>query len=636
MIAIEQLSLRRGPRVLFEEANLQINPGHHVGLVGVNGTGKSSLFALILGQLEADTGSISVPDWRIAHVAQEAPSGSQAMIEFVLDGDQQLRHTEQAIARYTEQNDPKLHEALATMEAIDGYAAASRAARMLSGLGFADDELNRPIDSFSGGWRIRLNLAQALISRSDLLLLDEPTNHLDLPAVVWLEGWLKQYPGTLMLISHDREFLDGVCQSIIAIEQGRVSMTPGNYSAYERIRSERMLQQDAARSKQAKQAAHLQSFVERFRAKASKAKQAQSRLKMLARMADIGTIVEDETFNFRFRSPDEVPQHLMQLDMADLGYDTAIVKQVKLGIAAGDRIGLIGANGNGKSTLIKAIASGQTVLKGERNVHRHTRIGYFAQHSLEQLDAAASPALHLQRLDHRLTDQQIRDHLGGFGFRGARADAEVKTFSGGEKARLVLALLVHQRPNLLLLDEPTNHLDMHMRDGLAMALQEFEGAVIIISHDRRMMMNSCDNLLLLANGRCEPFDGDLEQYLLTVQSPSSNLPVSASDGGALSADSSRRNSRQRKAEQRQRLKPMRERLKRAENALQPGQNQWDELNARLAEPELYQDGAQAETLASLLQDQGALRRQVEANEVEWLEASDALEQALKEIEADSH
>lgn len=611
--------------MLFEEANLQIHPGHHVGLVGVNGTGKSSLFALILGQLEADTGSISVPDWRIAHVAQEVPSGPQPMIEYVLDGDRELRQTEQAIARYTEHNDPKLHDALATMEAIDGYAARARAARMLSGLGFADEELERPIDSFSGGWRIRLNLARALISRSDLLLLDEPTNHLDLPAVVWLESWLRQYPGTLLLISHDREFLDGVCQSIIAIEQSRVSMTPGHYSDYERIRSERILQQDAARAKQAKQEAHLKSFVERFRAKASKAKQAQSRLKMLSRMAEIGTIVDDESFDVRFHAPDELPRHLMQLDRADLGYDSPIVHQVTLGISAGDRIGLIGANGNGKSTLIKAIFSGQTVLSGERDVHRHTRIGYFAQHSLEQLDAGASPALHMQRLDPGLTDQQIRDHLGGFGFRGERADAAVRTFSGGEKARLVLALLVHQRPNLLLLDEPTNHLDMHMRDGLAMALQAFEGAVIIISHDRRMMMNCCDDLLLLADGRCVPFDGDLEQYLNSVQAAS---PATNSDQGT-TVEHSRRNSRQRKAEQRQQLKPLRDRLKQTERSLEIDQRRLDELNGCLADADLYQDSSRAEELASLLTEQGTLKRRIEDLEAQWLEAGDALEQAMK-------
>ncbi|MFO7592753.1 MAG: ATP-binding cassette domain-containing protein, partial [Pseudomonadota bacterium] len=515
MIRFNALSLRRGPRLLFADACLTINPGQKVGITGANGCGKSSLFALIRNELHADSGELSLPpDWVIAHVAQETPATERSAIDYVLDGDAELRQLEQQLRDAEADNDGHLlGELHARMENIGGYTAHARAARLLDGLGFTGEQIEQPVRAFSGGWRMRLNLAQALMCRSDLLLLDEPTNHLDLDAVIWLQEWLAQYPGTLLLISHDRDFLDEVANTILHIEQQRLTLYTGNYSAFEQMRAEKLALQQSAYEKQQKEIQHIESFVNRFRAKATKAKQAQSRLKSLERMERIAPAHVDSPFHFSFLPPHKLPTPLLTLDRVDVGYGgQAIVHGANLSLQPGDRIGLLGHNGAGKSTLIKHIAGELEPIAGEIITARELRIGYFAQHQLEQLDPEASPVQHLQRIDPKASEQSLRDYIGGFGFSNDMALSPVAPFSGGEKSRLVLAMLVYQRPNLLLLDEPTNHLDLEMRHAMAMALQEYQGALVVVSHDRHLLRSVTDTLYLVHDGQVKEFDGDLEDY----------------------------------------------------------------------------------------------------------------------------
>jgi ATP-binding cassette subfamily F protein 3 len=515
MLNFSDLSLRRGPRLLFEQASFTIHPGHKVGLTGANGCGKSSLFALLRGELHADSGDFSIPPkWVIAHVAQETPALEKSAIDYVLDGDVELRQVERALEAAVMADDGhKQGELHAQLEAIDGYTARSRASRLLHGLGFKPGEEERLVTTFSGGWRMRLNLAQALMCRSDLLLLDEPTNHLDLDAVIWLQEWLRSYPGTLMLISHDRDFLDEVVDEILHVEQQRITLYSGNYSAFEHIRAERLANQQSAYEKQQREIKHVQSYIDRFRAKATKAKQAQSRIKALQRMEQIAPAHVDSPFHFAFRSPEKLPDPLLMLDKIDVGYDDKLILNgVRLSLYPGDRIGLLGHNGAGKSTLIKLIAGELSCRAGEIKPAKDLKVGYFAQHQLEQLHAESTPVEHLQRLDPKADEQSLRDYIGGFGFTNDRALSPVAPFSGGEKARLVLALLVYQRPNLLLLDEPTNHLDLEMRHALALALQDFEGALVVVSHDRHLLRSVTDKLLLVDSGKADEFDGDLDDY----------------------------------------------------------------------------------------------------------------------------
>ncbi len=624
MLKFTDLSLRRGPRLLFEQASFTIHPGHKAGLTGANGCGKSSLFALLRGELQADGGDYSMPPkWVIAHVAQETPAVERSAIDYVLDGDTELREVEAALERAVMADDGHQQGELhARLEAIEGYTARSRAARLLHGLGFKPGEEERLVTTFSGGWRMRLNLAQALMCRSDLLLLDEPTNHLDLDAVIWLQEWLRSYPGTLLLISHDRDFLDEVVDEILHVEQQRITLYSGNYTAFERIRAERLAGQQAAYEKQQREIKHVQSYIDRFRAKATKAKQAQSRIKALERMELIAPAHVDSPFHFAFKSPHKLPDPLLALDQVDAGYgDTYILNGVSLSLHPGDRIGLLGHNGAGKSTLIKLIAGELQSRSGEVKTAKELKVGYFAQHQLEQLHAESTPVEHLQRLDPRADEQSLRDYIGGFGFNNERALSPVAPFSGGEKARLVLALLVYQRPNLLLLDEPTNHLDLEMRHALALALQGFEGALVVVSHDRHLLRSVTDRLLLVHNGKAEEFDGDLDDYRRWL---ASEQKEEEAETKSTSNTVSRKEQRRLEAERRQQLQPLKKKLQLLEKQLDTLTTRRDEIEAQLADSEIYSD-ENKEKLKQLLQEKGELDTTLSDAEEQWLELSEELE-----------
>ena len=635
MLQFNDISLRRGDRLLFEHASFQVYPGQKVGVTGANGCGKSSLFALILEHLHADEGDCLYPkDWVIAHVAQEMPAEERSAIDYVLDGDAELRRLEKALADAEADEDGLLQATLyGTYESIGGYSARSRAGQLLNGLGFGVGDEERMVKAFSGGWRMRLNLARALMCRSDLLLLDEPTNHLDLDAVIWLEAWLRSYPGALLLVSHDRDFLDSVASHVAHIEQQRITLYNGNYSAFEHIRAERLANQQAAYEKQQREIAHMQSFVERFRAKATKARQAQSRLKALQRMQEIAPAHVDSPFHFSLREPERRPHTLLKLDNVDAGYDTnTIIAGVELSILPGDRIGLLGRNGAGKSTLIKLLAGsmkdGLVLHKGEREVHRDTRIGYFAQHQVEQLHPEHSPLQHLQQLDPKAREADLRSHLGGFGFSSERALAPVAPFSGGEKSRLVLAMLVYQRPNLLLLDEPTNHLDLEMRQALAVALQDFSGAMVIVSHDRHLLRVSCDRLMLVHASRVEDFPLSLDDYPKWLDDHGSQAADESvqtrRDGNKPTSAESRKDRKRIEAEHRQRLQPLRKRIRQAETKLAELQTARARLNKQLADPELYNDQNKSK-LENHLLEIARLEKECDAVEAEWMLASEELE-----------
>ncbi len=637
MISLSQVTLRRGRLVLFQEAGLQVHAGQRMGVVGRNGCGKSSLFALLRGELEADAGEVQVPrDAVIASVRQETPGSDRSALETVIDGDAELRATLDRVrdleaAGRTAELQPLVEQ----LEHLDGFTAETRAGRLLHGLGFAPEDHHRPVSDFSGGWRMRLNLAQALMCRSDILLLDEPTNHLDLPAILWLERWLKHYEGIALVISHDRDFLDGLCTHIAHIERQRVESYTGNYSAFEEMRAERLSLQQALFERQQKEIKHIQSYVDRFRYKASKAKQAQSRLKMLERMERIAPAHVDSEFHFSFREPERQPQQLAVLEHARLGYgDSTVLDGVRLQVLAGDRIGLLGVNGAGKSTLVKALADGATVLDGERSLHTHTRLGYFAQHQLELLEPRESARWHVARTDPKMTEQQQRNFLGRFGFPNDRVDEPVAPFSGGEKARLVLALLVLRRPNLLLLDEPTNHLDLDMRQALSMALMDYEGALVVIAHDRHLLRSVCEDLYIVHDGGLEHFDDDLDHYPAWLRARERDAG-DAEDGPEetpVNGRNARKAERQAGARRRQALKPLQRRVERVEKELESQRRELAEVEAALGDATLYgPDGKPAE-VTRLLERQGTLRSAVEDGEWAWLEASEALETAEAELE----
>ena len=522
MISFRNFALRRGERLLLSDVDLALHAGYRVGVVGRNGTGKSSLFAALMGEVEPDRGDIDVPGKaRIAWVAQETPALPDTALDFVLSGDRAVHAAIQAEANaFAAEDWEAVAEAHHRLEELNGYDASARAGRLLHGLGFAPETHDRAVAAFSGGWRVRLNVARALMTPSDLLLLDEPTNHLDLDAVVWLEEWLRRYPGTLLVISHDREFLDNVTTHTLHLHEGKAKLYTGDYTAFERQRAEQLRQQQIAFEKEQAERAHLQSFIDRFKAKASKAKQAQSRMKRLAKLAGTEAVRAERAFRIEFPEPARIPNSLLRLNHVDAGYPgpVTILHDVGFGLEAGDRIGLLGPNGAGKSTLVKTLVGELPPLGGERNAHPDMRIGYFAQHTVESLVAGTSPIDHLRELSPDTATQAFRDFLGKWNFAGDRAFESIDGFSGGETARLALALLAWRQPNVLLLDEPTNHLDLDMREALAEALSDFDGAIVMVSHDRHLIGLVCEEYWRVHDGIVEPFDGDLDEYAAWLRS----------------------------------------------------------------------------------------------------------------------
>jgi ATP-binding cassette, subfamily F, member 3 len=640
LIQFKNLTLVRGIKVLLQAANFQLHPGHKVGLTGANGAGKSSLFALLRGELHAEVGDLEIPpQWVIAHVAQEMTELSQAALEFTLDGDAELREIETALClAETNHEGEKIADLHHRLTDIEGYSAKARAAALLDGLGFSQTDLSKPVSDFSGGWRVRLNLARALMCRSDLLLLDEPTNHLDLDAVYWLENWLRDYRGTLLLISHDRDFLDAVVNNVLHIEQQTITLYRGGYSDFERQRAEKLALQQAMFEKQQRKVAHLHSYIDRFRVQATKARQAQSRIKALERMEMISAAHIDSQFNFEFRAPVSAPDPLLVLDDVNAGYaEKTILNRVLLTIRPGERIGLLGKNGAGKSTLIKILANELKPLNGKKVEGKDLRIGYFAQHQLEQLRSNESPLQHMLRLDPTTREQEHMNYLGGFDFKGDMARSPIENFSGGEKSRLALALLIWTRPNLLLLDEPTNHLDLEMRHALTLALQDYQGGVILVSHDRALLRATCDNFVLVAHGKAEVFDGDLDDYKtwLANQKTQNSDALQANSHGAYSAGQDNKianNYAQSKVERQARIVARRPLLKEC-NQIEAHLEKWNteksHIDTRLNEPQLYENTDKSE-LQNLLKKQAELTQHIEEAELRWLTIHEELE-ALPEI-----
>ncbi|MDP2431154.1 MAG: ATP-binding cassette domain-containing protein [Pseudomonadota bacterium] len=663
MIRLQKLTLIRGTKPLLEAADLTLNPGEKVGLIGANGSGKSSLFALLRGELQPDGGDVDFPAaWRIAHVAQETPALDRTALDYAVDGDTTLRRLESQLAEAEAAHDGhrigELHTALAD---ADAYTVRSRGETLLTGLGFSHAQMSQSVASFSGGWRMRLNLAQALMCPSDLLLLDEPTNHLDLDAILWLEDWLKRYPGTLIIISHDRDFLDGVVNVIAHLADKKIKRYGGNYSTFEKQRSLDLALGQATFEKQSRERAHLQSFIDRFKAKASKAKQAQSRMKMLAKMEDLAPIHAAASFSFEFREPERAPNPLLTLEDVVAGYrpeepvarmqrernpgpldapspDSAraasglpdgvvILKNLNLTLQAGQRIGLLGVNGAGKSTLIKTLVGDLPPLSGEASQGKGLSIGYFAQHQVEMLRHDQSPLWHLAKIAPQVREQELRNFLGGFNFVGEMASACIAPFSGGEKARLALALIVWQRPNLLLLDEPTNHLDLETREALTVALAQFEGTLVLVSHDRHLLRATTEEFLIVANGGLEPFDGDLDDYRDWLFKTKLGKPV-AQESAAATPAVDRKEQKRQEAEARQRLstqkKPVETRIKRLEEQMERRNARRAELETLLTDPALYGE-ARKEDLKARLFEQATLVKELEQLEVEWLEQQEVLE-----------
>jgi ATP-binding cassette subfamily F protein 3 len=628
LIQFKQLTLTRGLKVLIQGASMQLHPGHKVGLTGANGAGKSSLFAMLRGEVHPELGDLEMPaSWVVAHVAQETPALAMPAVEFVLDGDVELREIEVALvaaeANHQGELIAELHQRLTD---IEGYSAKARASELLNGLGFSQAALQQPVSTFSGGWRVRLNLARALMCRSDLLLLDEPTNHLDLDAVIWLEGWLQSYRGTLLLISHDRDFLDAIVNHIAHIEQQTLTLYRGGYSDFERQRAEKLALQQAMFEKQQRKVAHLQSYIDRFRVQATKARQAQSRIKALERMEMISAAHVDSQFGFEFRAPVAAPDPLLVLDGMSVGYqDKPLISNIELAIRPGERIGLLGKNGAGKTTLIKLLAHELAPLNGKRVEGKDLNIGYFAQHQLEQLRPDDSPLQHMMKLDPLTREQEHLNYLGGFDFKGDMARSPCANFSGGEKSRLALALLIWTRPNLLLLDEPTNHLDLEMRHALTLALQDFEGGVILVSHDRALLRATCDEFVLVADGKATAFDGDLEDYSQWLNEQRLKEKQATQ---AVATDKSNKNDRAlNKAERQARIaerRPLLKELEQIERNMAQWQTDKKVCDEQLNDTELY-TSADKSALQALLKTQAALTQQLETAEERWLVLHEMLE-----------
>nr|WP_314371551.1 ATP-binding cassette domain-containing protein [uncultured Acinetobacter sp.] len=638
MIQFDQVSLRRGGRVLFQKASMQLHPGWKIGLTGVNGAGKSTLFAALLGDLVADEGNLSRPAvWTVAHMAQEIKALEMPALDFVLSGDEEYWQIQEKLAHTEQLSNDDLAKLHGRFDEIHGYAAPAKAAQLMAGLGFLDHQIRLNVASFSGGWRMRLNLARTLMSRSDLLLLDEPTNHLDLDAILWLEDWLKAYEGTLVLISHDRDFLDAITDHILHIENQELMLYTGNYSTFETTRSERLAQQQQAFEKQQETRAHIQKYIDRFKAQATKARQAQSRIKQLERMQQLAPAHVDTPFTFSFREPTKMSSPLLSLDAATIGYgDKIIAEKIRLQITPSSRIGLLGMNGAGKSTLIKTLVGDLPLLAGERKASELLNIGYFAQHQMDALDANASPMLQLARIaDKQISEASLRAFLGGFGFSGERMDTPCESFSGGERARLALALIVWQRPNVLILDEPTNHLDLDMRHALSMALQDFEGAVVLVSHERQLIASVCDDLLLVHAGRCTEFEGDLQDYAKwlrearqqqinaqnALQQQSSNTPLST-------AKVDKEAQRKEAARRRELTRPIRKNIEKVEAQIDKVQPRLAEIEHALADSALY-EANRKDDLIKLMNEQNDLKAKLEQFEEQLL----TFMMELEELEA---
>ncbi len=637
MIFFTDLILKRGQSVLLENTSVTIHTGQKVGLVGKNGCGKSSLFALVKGELQPEGGDVSLPkNWAISWVNQETPALEISALDYVIQGDREYTELMSQLEKANQENNGNQIAMIHTqLDTIDAWTIQARAATLLNGLGFANEQLALPVKSFSGGWRMRLNLAQALICRSDLLLLDEPTNHLDLDAVIWLEKWLTNYRGTLLLISHDRDFLDPIIDRVIHIENQQLNDYTGNYTSFEIQRATKISQQNAAYAQQQRKVAHLQSFIDRFKAKATKAKQAQSRIKALEKMELIAPAYADSPFEFEFRPPLALPSPLLMMEKASAGYgNKTILESVKLNLVPGSRIGLLGRNGAGKSTLIKLLAGELAPQTGHIQLAKGVQLGYFAQHQVDTLRFDESPLWHLQKIAPELTEQEVRNYLGGFDFKGDKVKQNVGSFSGGEKARLVLALIVWQRPNLLLLDEPTNHLDLEMRQALTDALTYYEGSLVVVSHDRHLLRSTVNEFYLVHDKKVEEFKGDLDDYQKWLNEQNA-LEAAKNSGNSTAcaeekADNSAANRKEQKrleAELRQQTAPLRKKITQLEKDLEKASEKLNQLEALLASSEIYEMENKAQ-LTETLAKQIEAKKAVEEIEMEWLDCQEQLEVLL--------
>jgi len=632
MIRLTQVNLNLGSKEILKQADLTVHDGHKLAVVGANGAGKSTLFKLILGELPLDQGDLSMPkNWRMAHMAQEVAASEQTALDYVLDGHQIFRQVEQSMLEAEQKKDDlKLATLHGEFELIHGYEIPQLGKTMLAGLGFKPEQMSDPVSAFSGGWRMRLNLAKALIMPSDLLMLDEPTNHLDLDAALWLESFLQRYRGTLLLISHDRDFIDSVSTGIIHLHQSQLNLYAGNYAAFERRRAERLAQQQSMYEQQQAQIKHIESFITRFRAKATKAKQAQSRIKALERMEMISAAHIDSEFQFQFPNAEKYSDPLLSLRGADIGYGgVAHLQKVKLSLHPGDRIGLLGANGAGKSTLIKGIIAELPLINGDYQGGEFLSIGYFAQHQVDELDLHITPSQHLQGLKETASDQQIRNFLGGFGFNGDMAVETCERFSGGELARLALARIAWLKPNLLILDEPTNHLDLDMRHALALALQNYEGAILVVSHDRYLLSNTVDQFWLIHDGALSEFDGDLEDYHQFIKrsqqedTQSSTVRVSTENSAEAKKDKKRR-----EAEIRKKMSPLKKVVDKLEIQVEKLQASLEEIENQLADTSLY-EAQNKDTLQTVLAAQASQTQQLQEVEDNWMEKSEELEEMME-------
>lgn len=618
MLSFNNLELVLGGKTLFDDVSLTIHHHQKVGLIGANGTGKTSLFKVIKKEIEVDQSSVSYPnDLRISYLAQEVPASDEIALQYVLSGDYRLLEIQHEIElAEKEEKFEILAELYETYSALDGYSAKSKAEQLMVGLGFKSEDFNKPLKDFSGGWRVRLNLAKTLMQPSDLMLLDEPTNHLDLDAILWLSNWIKSFPGALILISHDRDFLDDCVSFIAHLYHQSIELYSGNFTQFEILRAAKLAEIQSNYVKQQKEVAHMQSFINRFKAKATKARQAQSRVKALEKMELIAPAHIDSPFNFTISETEKISNPLISLSDSSLGYNTPILSMVNLSIAPGDRIGLLGPNGAGKSTLIKSIVGSISLIDGQREAGTNFKVGYFSQHQVDDLDLSISAFTHIQRLDETQTEKQIRTYLGGFNFKGDKVKDPIHLFSGGEKARLAFAIISYQKPNILLMDEPTNHLDMEMRHALTIALQTFRGAILLISHDRHLLNSSVDHFYLVDNGRVDIFNGDLNDYKNYI------LDIKSSD--IKETKKKVKSSKDNKEDNSKLIKSLNIEISKLEKRLLRLNAKLDEANLKLADPDLYKDDS-SDNLQDLIRNQLELSNEVELADQEWMDKVTHLE-----------